>query len=140
MRRALPALLALALSGCGTLVPYSLAPGWLAPDVAPDRAASAVVVTHEEAAPLAGRTVLDGRVVDEATGRPVAGVAVASSTAEAVTDADGRFALDVAAGGVAIRATRDGYAPAEAALQAAPDVRSSVLVLLSPRATDEPGR
>ena len=136
MRRLLPALTSsslfgvVLLAGCGTVAPYSLAPDWLAPDVVPHGSASAVVVT--DAAPLAGRTLLDGRVLDEATGRPVGGVAVAGGAAEAVTDADGRFALDVAAGGVALRAARAGYLPADAALRPAPDTRTSVLVLLTP--------
>ena len=136
MNRLLPALAVLVLGGCGTLVPYSLAPSWLAPEVAPDQSASAVVVAGDEAVALSGRTVLDGRVLDEATGRPVAGVAVAGGDAEAVTDADGRFSLDLGAGGVALRASRDGYQPATATLQAVPDTRASVFVLLTPRAAD----
>ena len=136
MRRLLPALV-LVLGGCGTLVPYSLAPSWLAPEIAPPVEASAVVVTREDAAALSGRTVVDGRVLDEATGQPVAGVAVAGGAAEAVSGADGRFALDVDAGGVALRAARDGYVPAEAALRVAPDTRASVLVLLTPRAAED---
>ncbi|MDT0630666.1 carboxypeptidase regulatory-like domain-containing protein [Rubrivirga litoralis] len=127
---------ALALAACGTVVPYSLAPEWLAPDLVPPTEASAVVVTGDEAAALSGRTALDGRVLDETTGRPVAGVAIAGGRGgAAVTDADGRFTLDVDAGGVALVAERAGYAPAEAALQVAPDTRAGVLILLSPRLT-----
>ena len=137
MLRLLPAL-ALVLGGCGTLVPYSLAPSWLAPEVAPDQPASAVVEARDEAVALGGRTVLDGRVLDEATGRPVAGVAVAGGAAEAVSDADGRFSLDLNAGGVALRAVRDGYLPATATLRAAPDTRASVFVLLAPRRAPDP--
>lgn len=132
MRRLLPALLVV-LGGCGTVVPYSLAPDWLAPDVVPNEGASSIVVTHEEAAALSGRTSLDGRVLDETTGEPIAGATVASGADEAVSDADGRFALDVGAGGVALRAGREGYVPAEAALRLPSDVRSRVLVLLTPR-------
>ena len=134
MRLLFPALLVV-LGGCGTVVPYSLAPEWLAPDVAPDRGASAVVVTGEAAA-SAGRTAIDGRVLDGATGLPVAGAAVAGGAAEAVSGADGRFSLDVDAGGGALRADRDGYVAAEGAVEVAPGTRRSVLVLLAPEATD----
>lgn len=135
MRHLLPALLLVA--GCGSVVPYSLAPDWVAPDVVPAEGASAVVVTEASATP--GRTVLDGRVLDEVTGRPVAGAMVEGGAAEAVTDADGRFSLDLAPGGVALAAARDGYAPVRGALRLAPDRRTGVLVLLSPRgATDPP--
>ena len=136
MRRLLPAL-AVVLAGCGTVVPYSLAPDWLAPEVAPPAEASAVVVGEGRAAALGGRAVLDGRVLDEATGAPVAGVAVVAGAAEAVSDAEGRFALDLAAGGAALRADRDGYLPARADVRAEPDTRASVFVLLTPRAAGD---
>ena len=129
MRLLLPALLVV-LGGCGTVVPYSLAPGWLAPDLVPDDGASAVVVTSEAA--LAGRSAVEGRVLDEVTGEPVAGAAVTGGAAEAVSGADGRFTLSVDAGGVALRAGRDGYAPAEARVEVAAGVRQTVLVLLAP--------
>ena len=133
MLRLLPALLLVA--GCGTVVPYSLAPDWVAPEIVSGADTSAVVVTGETAAP--GRTVVDGRVLDEATGQPVAGVTVAGGAAEAVTDADGRFSLAVAPGGVTLAVTPDGYRPARADLRLAPDTRVGVLVLLSPVPTPD---
>ena len=123
VRRLLPAL-ALLVAGCGSLVPYSLAPGWLAPDVVPDETASSVVVTGQ--AP--GAAAVEGRVIDGRTGAPLAGAAVAAGAAEAVTDAAGRFAVSASEGTVRVVVSAPDYVPAESAL--ALDGRTTVLVLL----------
>lgn len=125
-----PLLLALALlaSGCGTVLPYSLAPDWLVPDVA-DASGSAVVVTDWAASP--GVAVLAGRVVDGATGAPVAGAVVAlADGARAVADADGAFSLPLPDGAPVVSASAEGYVTAAARVEVAPRTRATALVLL----------
>lgn len=66
---------------------------------------------------------ISGRVVDAATGEPLAGVTVRveGSTASRVTDDDGRFVFEeVPAGHVTLQATRPGYADASGSVAAEP--------------------
>ena len=122
--RLLVVLAALVLAGCGTLVPYRLAPGWLAPDVVPESPASAVTETGRSEGPGA----VYGRVLDLQTGAPVA-AAVRVGDREAASDADGQF--DVPADGdAAVRVEAPGYRPAQATL-AVGDEAVAVLVLLA---------
>ena len=130
MRLLLPAL-ALLVAGCGSVVPYSLAPGWLAPDVVPNETASSVVVTGR--AP--GAATLQGRVVDGRTGAPLAGAVVEAGAAEAVTDAAGRFAVSASEGEVRVVVSAPEYVSARGAL--AVEGRTTVLALLNREARDE---
>jgi hypothetical protein len=127
--RLLPAL-AVLLAGCGTVVPYGLAPGWLAPDLVPDATVSSVVVV--DAAP--GAAALVGRVLDGRTGAPLAGATVQADDAEAVTGADGRFVVAVSEGAVRVRVAAPDYVPVADALTLAG--RTEVLVLLDREAAD----
>lgn len=130
MRLALLALVVLTF-GCGTVVPYSLAPGWLAPDLVPEQPASVLVVTDRSGSP--GGAVLAGRVVDRRTGEPIdrAVVSVNGDAAGAVADARGAFAAALTEGPVRVRVEATGYLPAVADVEDAPGARTTVLVLLA---------
>ncbi len=71
--------------------------------------------------PSSSPTPINGRVLDDATGQPLArarvGVAAASSvgTAVVLTDAGGRFSLTVPSGDVRVTAIKRGYARTEVA-------------------------
>ncbi|MEM1115500.1 MAG: carboxypeptidase regulatory-like domain-containing protein [Bacteroidota bacterium] len=125
-------LLALCLltTGCGTIVPYSLAPGPVAPNVVPDQAASVLVVTDR--AQIGARASVTGRVVDRETSAPVSARVTLGETALAATEA-GAFATPLDAGEVTVRVTADGYAPVEAVVSLAERERATLLVLLGAR-------
>ncbi len=129
--RPLVLLVALCLAGCGTLLPYSLAPDWLAPDVVPERAASAVVLVEKRAD--VSPSVLRGRVVDLATGQPIAGASVSVTglgpEAPLLARADGSFAV-AGDGAARLRVEAPGYAPADGAVAASGS--TTVLVMLNP--------
>lgn len=124
-----PVLTALALlaAGCGTVVPYSVAPDVLAPDLVPEQAASVTVVTDRS--PSEGRAAVAGRVVDRDTGVPLAARIVVGA-AEMTADRSGDFAVPVDAGETVVRVTLDGYAPAETTLSVAPGERTTLLAVL----------
>jgi hypothetical protein len=64
------------------------------------------------ASPVAATGTLRGRVIDAATGAPVAGAVVSAGDATQTTDADGRFTLtDVPLGPVEVMATGDVHDP-----------------------------
>ncbi len=132
--RTLALLLILALAGCGSLVPYSLAPDWLAPDVVPQTTASSIVVLDRQPDDVAG--IVRGRVVDLATGRPIAGAVVSAAgttTDDVTTNADGAFALAGPPDAEArLRVEAPGYVPADGTVTLAGT--SSVLVMLHPTA------
>lgn len=70
-----------------------------------------------QTAPVPTGTV-EGRALDAADGRPLAGVVVRSAAGTATTDAEGRFRLEAPAGGEAVlRGEREGYGAALAVLQ-----------------------
>ena len=108
------------LAGCGTLVPYSLTPSWLAPDMVPERGASEIVLLQESAP----EGVVTGRVIDLDTGQPLADALVTADDQRAETDADGRFRIPRA---TRLRVESVGYRPAESAVEGP----NTVLVLLS---------
>src|SRR5215813_273250 len=63
-----------------------------------------------------GSGVVAGVVFDSQTGRPVAGVSVAingQSSDRNVTDADGRFSMNLSAGTYTLRFTATKYAPVD---------------------------
>ena len=126
MRLTLAALVFFA-AGCGTLVPYSLAPDVLAPELVPEQPASVLVVTDRTASD--GGTALTGRVVDRTTSAPLAARLVLGETALTATDA-GVFATPMAAGETVVRVMLDGYAPVEAVVPVVEGERTTVLVLL----------
>lgn len=134
--RTLVLLAALGLAGCGSLVPYSLAPDWLAPDVVPEREASAIVLLDRQPDDVAG--VLRGRVVDVATGRPVPGAIVSAegtTTGDVTTGADGAFALAGNPDGEALLSVEaPGYVPATGTVVL--NGAASLLVMLSPSGAD----
>lgn len=125
MRFALTALLFLA-AGCGTVVPYSLAPDILAPELVPEQAASVLVVTDRE---TARRSALTGRVLDRETNAPLA-ARVAVGERELTATEAGMFTTPLSGGDVVVRVTLDGYAPAEATVPLADGEQATVLVLL----------
>lgn len=125
-------LVLLTAAGCGTLVPYSLAPSWLAPDVTPPRDAPAIVLLDQRE--IAGPSVLRGRVVDLTTGRPVVGAVVTvngfSSREEPGTPDDTFALVGDAEGEVRLHAEAPGYAPTDGTVPVALGTESSVLVLM----------
>lgn len=123
------ALLALALlgAGCGTVVPYSLAPDLLAPDLVPEQPASVVVVTDRTE--VGSRASVTGRIVDRDTGAPLAASVTVAGTALTATAA-GLFATPTEGGDTRVRVALAGYAPAEAVVAVGVGERAEVLVLL----------
>jgi hypothetical protein len=132
MRLALAAL-CLVAAGCGSLVPYRLAPSRLMPDVSPDPEGSSVVVTAR--APGAGS--VEGRVLDGDTGAALAGVRLTATgvdggTAEAQTDAAGVFRIARLSGVAALTAAHACHAPLDARPGVGADTTATVLVLMVP--------
>ena len=133
--RLLIAVLAAASAGCGA--PSLFAPSRLAPDAVPPRDASAAVVTAR--APGRG---LSGRVLDAATGAPLAGVRILATAAGGTTeredrDATGAFRLP-GTSGLAARAAGEPsvgsgcYAALDTQAAVGADSSATVLVLLAP--------
>jgi len=84
-----------------------------------------LLAAHSLAARQDDRVPISGRIVDAATLRPLAGVAVRVVGIEAAvrTDGDGRFTLPpVTPGSLVITARLDGYRPAEAPVTVGPGV------------------
>lgn len=118
-------------AGCGTLVPYSVAPDLLAPDLVPEQPASVVVVTDRS--PSDGGAAVAGRVVDRDTGAPLAARVTIGERALTARDT-GDFALPVPPGETAVRIELAGYAAAEIVLPVAAGQRTTVLAVLGPEA------
>ena len=136
--RALALLLGLGLAGCGSLVPYALAPGWLAPDVVPEADGSSIVVVGQQPAdPALSPGAVRGRVLDLRTGRPVVGARVTVSgfatpgPVARQTGDEGAFAfVGAPEGEVGLQAEAPGYVPAADALPVDPGAEVDVLVML----------
>ena len=127
MRRLVP-FLCLVAAGCGSLVPHSLAPDWLAPDVVPEPDRSSIVVLDHQAG-AAG--VVRGRVLDVGTGRPIAGAVVrvvGDGEDTRASTPGGFFSVPGASGDLRLHVEAGGYVPAEGSVPAG----ASVLVLLHP--------
>lgn len=138
-----PALLALCLvaSGCGSLVPYRLAPARLMPDLSPDPESSVALVT----ARTAGAGAVEGRVLDRDTGAALAGVRLLATgadgaTAEAQTDAEGAFRIARLSGVALLRADHACHAPLDARPGVGADTTATVLVLMMPADCGAPVR
>ena len=92
---------------------------------------SSIFVLHSR--PAAGQSIaVTGRVVDAVSGRAVAGVQVTIGSRTIVTDGDGRFRLDVAAGHWEINVQARGYFPRDIAVDAGPQGVAPIEVQLVP--------
>ena len=128
--RALLVLALLAAAGCGTVLPYGLAPNVLAPDLVPGGATSRVLVADSSAVEAGGRALVTGLVLNPSTGRAVP---FAQFDARTRADAEGRFSRVVAPGTVTIALDDPDFVPVRADVSVGPDARLSLVVLLVPR-------
>src|SRR5262245_28232633 len=82
----------------------------------------------------AGQSIaVTGRVVDAVSGRAVAGVQVTAGARTSVTDAEGRFRLDVSPGHVAIDVEARDYLPRTIAVDAGSENLAPIEIQLIPR-------
>src|SRR5262245_24218071 len=82
----------------------------------------------------AGQSIaVTGRVVDAVSGRAVAGVQVTAGARTSVTDAEGRFRLDVSPGHVAIDVEARDYLPRTIAVDAGSENLAPIEIQLVPR-------
>jgi hypothetical protein len=103
-----------------------------------DAAVPAVGLEQAGAATAEPETaVLDGRVLEALSGRPLAGARVRVAEREAVTDAEGRFRLELAPGPARLEATAEDHMPVERTLVLEPGPRRVELYMLDPRVVSE---
>jgi hypothetical protein len=86
------------------------------------------------AAAAATPATVQGRVLDAASAVPLSGARLTAGDAAATTDAQGRFALELAPGSWILEAAADGYAPATLKVEAQAGGRTVAEILLVPRA------